>query len=560
MSITTIESDELIDIDSPFRVSAGPGAGKTYWLTQHIHNVVRTSDKLFITKKVLCLTYTNNAVKTIRLRLGNANSRVEVMTIHSFFYHHIVKPYISVIAEEFNLDVTKIDGHDDKILSSYTFLKELSEKPKVSYVSSENKPKMVDAIKRCYWHFDSNNNLVIKPSHPVKIGRYNLSNTTYSEYKKLAWEKGVYHHDDIIFFAYQIINQAPFIVKIMSEKFPYIFIDEFQDSTPLQIHIFKDIAEYSTIGVIGDQAQSIYGFQGAKPTDFHDLVIDNIQNFQITNNRRCSNEIVSFLNFIRHDLVQIPIRNLSDLKPIILVGDMVNAYNYAYRINKNITTLSRSNIVLNLAQAELGLGGFNKKLLEKLVEEDSDQVRSKLISSSIKSIFLLQNGDFKEAIKELQRNYPNKDLQTKKLILNYLTKLLANFETIEKQSLLEFSIFIAGLTGLSFPKVTRGRIRKFYEENNFISLYLCVKAVNEDSRHLTVHKAKGNEFDNVLLLLSDPKHLAFITDPDLTKEEQRINYVAVSRARNKLFISVPILEDSLKQQLIGTGILEVVEI
>ena len=151
-------------------------------------------------------------------------------------------------------------------------------------------------------------------------------------------------------------------------------------------------------------------------------------------------------------------------------------------------------------------------------------------------------------------------MQTKKLILNYLTKLLANFETIEKQSLLEFSIFIAGLTGLSFPKVTRGRIRKFYEENNFISLYLCVKAVNEDSRHLTVHKAKGNEFDNVLLLLSDPKHLAFITDPDLTKEEQRINYVAVSRARNKLFISVPILEDSLKQQLIGTGILEVVEI
>lgn len=376
----------------------------------------------------------------------------------------------------------------------------------------------------------------------------------------MAWEKGIYHHDDIIFFAYQIINKVPFISKIISEKFPYVFIDEFQDSTPLQIHIFKDIAEYSTVGVIGDQAQSIYGFQGAKPTDFHDLVINNIQNFQITNNRRSSNEIVSFLNFIRHDLVQNSIRNLSDLKPIILVGDMVNAYNHAYRINKNITTLSRSNIVLNLAKAELGLDGFNKKLLEKLVEEDSDQVRSKLISSSIKSLFLLQNGNFKEAIKELQRNYPKKDFQTKKLILNYLTKLSANFETIEKQSLLEFSIFIAGLTGLSFPKVTRGKIRIFYEENNFISLYLCVKAVNEDSRHLTVHKAKGNEFDNVLFLLSDPEHLAFITDTDLTKEEQRINYVAVSRAKNKLFICVPTLKNSVKQQLLETGILEVVEV
>jgi len=560
MSITIIESNELIDIDLPFRVAAGPGAGKTYWLTQHIHNVVRTSDKLFITKKVLSLTYTNNAVKTLRLRLGNANSRVEVMTIHSFFYSHIVKPYISVIAEEFNLDVTKIDGHDDKILSSYTFLKELSEKPKVSYVSSENKHKLIDAIKRCFWHFNSNGNLVIKPSYPIKVGKYNLSNATYLEYKKLAWEKGTYHHDDIIFFAYQIINKVPFISKIISEKFPYIFIDEFQDSTPLQINIFRNIAEYSIVGVIGDQAQSIYGFQGAKPTDFQGLVIDDIQNFQIVNNHRSSNEIISFLNIIRQDLVQKPIRNISDLKPIMLVGDTLDAHNYVYRIEKNITILSRSNIVLNLAKAKLGLDGFNKNSLEHLTEEDSNPVRSKLISSSIRSLFLVQNGDFKEAIKELQKNYPKKDLHTKKLILNYLVKLSTNFEIIKEQSLLEFSKLVADLADLSFPNVTRGKVKTFYEDNTFISLYLCVKAVNEDSHYLTVHKAKGNEFDNVLLLLSDPKYLAFITDPDLTKEEQRINYVAVSRAKNKLFICVPTLEDSVKKQLLETGILDVVEV
>lgn len=560
MPIITIESDELIDIDSPFRVSAGPGAGKTYWLTQHIHNVVRTSNKLFITKKVLCLTYTNNAVKTLRLRLGNANSRVEVMTIHSFFYQYIVKPYISVIAEDFNLDLTKIDGHDDQILSSYPFVQELLTKPKVSYVSSENKFKLVDAIKRCFWHFDSENKLVIKPSYPIKIGKYNLSNATYSEYKKLAWEKGTYHHDDIIFFAYQIINKVPFIPKLISEKFPYIFIDEFQDSTPLQIHVFRDIAQYSTIGVIGDQAQSIYGFQGAKPTDFHDLVIDNIQDFQIVNNRRSSNEVINFLNAVRKDLVQNPIRNFSDSKPTILVGDMFNAYNYVYKIEEKLTTLSRNNITLNLAKAELGLEGFNKNSLEQLTEEDSNLVRSKFISSSIRGLFLMQNGDFKEAIKELQKNYPKKDSQTKKLVLDYLAKLATNFEIIKEKSLLEFSRLVADLADISFPNVTRGKVKTFYEKNTFISLYLCVRAVNEDSDYLTIHKAKGNEFDNVLLLLSDPKYLAFITEPDLTKEEQRINYVAASRAKNKLFISVPTLEDSVKQQLIDTGILEVVEL
>lgn len=54
--------------------------------------------------------------------------------------------------------------------------------------------------------------------------------------------------------------------------------------------------------------------------------------------------------------------------------------------------------------------------------------------------------------------------------------------------------------------------------------------------------------------------MAFITDPDLTKEEQRINYVAVSRAKNKLFICVPTLEDSVKKQLLETGIIDVVEV
>ena len=92
MAATQITSDSLIPIEQHFRVSAGPGAGKTHWLINHIKNVLHTSSRLQNTRKIACITYTNVAVETILKRLGNASNRVEVSTIHSFLYKHIVKP------------------------------------------------------------------------------------------------------------------------------------------------------------------------------------------------------------------------------------------------------------------------------------------------------------------------------------------------------------------------------------------------------------------------------------------------------------------------------------
>ena len=53
MSVITINSDyKISDIDNHFKVSAGPGAGKTYWLVNHIKNILHNSNQLSITRKV----------------------------------------------------------------------------------------------------------------------------------------------------------------------------------------------------------------------------------------------------------------------------------------------------------------------------------------------------------------------------------------------------------------------------------------------------------------------------------------------------------------------------
>ncbi len=100
-------SDELLeDIEHPFKVFAGPGAGKTRWLSNHIKNVLSKSQRLNKSRKIACITYTNVGVDTINKRLGDSIDRVEVSTIHSFLYKHIVKPYIFLVKEEYG-DATR---------------------------------------------------------------------------------------------------------------------------------------------------------------------------------------------------------------------------------------------------------------------------------------------------------------------------------------------------------------------------------------------------------------------------------------------------------------------
>ncbi|MFB1000076.1 MAG: AAA family ATPase, partial [Colwellia sp.] len=75
----------LRDIDVPFKISAGPGAGKTTWLVEHVKNVLENSDKLNKTQKVACITYTRIGADTVNKKIKNFTytNRLDIGTIHS---------------------------------------------------------------------------------------------------------------------------------------------------------------------------------------------------------------------------------------------------------------------------------------------------------------------------------------------------------------------------------------------------------------------------------------------------------------------------------------------
>ena len=78
----------------------------------------------------------------------------------------------------------------------------------------------------------------------------------------------------------------------------------------------------------------------------------------------------------------------------------------------------------------------------------------------------------------------------------------------------------------------------------------CVGLLEDSSAQRTVHKAKGDEFENVLVVFTEEKALNMIINPNLKdNESNRVYYVAMSRARDRLFLTVPSISQQMENAL-----------
>ena len=573
MSVNNITSDCVIDeIDYNFHVSAGPGAGKTHWLIGHIRNVINCSEHLGKVRKVACITYTNVAADTIRGRLGDSSQYTEISTLHSFLYRHIVKPYIGFLSVDFNLEHTLINGHDDHYVSLKhinNWLDNHSSRDKFKHPNSLNQLKKLpdnqEALKNwissIYWSFNSNQDLELQcknnKAYYLSSGeRKQLSkkillilSCDLIEYKKSFWKKGILHHDDVLFFSYKLIEKYPFILKVITSKFPYIFIDEYQDTNPIQSIIIDKLKHQgSIIGVVGDKAQSIYGFQGATPNDFDDFSSNIIRKYSISQNRRSTNSIIDVLNYIRKDINQEKYRNIKGILPELIVGGTYEAYMHIKENLKNseLQVLSRNNsLVFDLHRiVNGGISEINP--IKELLESDSNTARRNKVICSMSALYFAKNSRFKEAIKEIEKNNKNiLDIEERRSVsLQHLFKMTSYFEKLENSSAYDFFLFVKENFDSSISKLTdRGKQKAVYERILYKDIHNQLSTGSDLGEIKTIHKTKGDDFINVMVSLSSEKDLDFILNPKLdANEEHRVYYVALSRAKDRLFISIPNLD------------------
>jgi len=568
----TIDSDsDLPDIEHHFRVFAGPGAGKTHWLTNHIRNVLRRSKRLGATGKVACITYTNTGVEEIQSRLKQPADRVEVATIHSFLYSNVVKPYAFLLKDDdgkYLLNIRQLDGHVEH-LPSPKFTNDWKRENNLGYLRDNR--KVYECLINLDWCFQDAE-LVCLPRdlYKLRCGKYWIRKESLNRYKQYYWNIGQIHHEDVLYFSYVLIQNYPEILDFLRAKFPYIFIDEFQDTNPIQTCIIKKIAENTTIaGVIGDLAQSIYGFQGACRQDFEHFVLDNIVDYKIENNRRSTASIINLLNHIRgNDIEQKSVDGKTGGPVKLFVGSIHDSIAIAKSETNTIPmVLVRKNDYAGRTRSnseeELG------ELWDDLRSVDSNWERTNFVYAMILGVELAFQRDFKESITGIERNFRKfKDGRSvakpikREAAINALQKAVNNWDNWKERSLLDFNNYFLEYLDNEYnikvgSLISRGKPKEFAETWRCKDLSQCLKLKDDKSNVRTIHKAKGGEYDTVIVGFEEESDLKYIINPDIdndSSDESRIYYVALSRAKQNLYICSPTLNNHNKQALLALNV------
>lgn len=572
-----IDSEFILeDFEKPFKVIAGPGAGKTHWLVKNIKHLLLNSPKMHRNSKIACITYTNVGVEEINKKLDSKSNKVEVCTIHAFLYKNIIRPYVYLLKDEETKEVlvntVLMKGHSDNT-PSFDLIRKWREADLINYLnwSKDTSNKIRNKLSSLQWKFENGDFSLISRNYS---GGASIRTEDFIKYKKYCWKRGIIHHDDVLYLSYKLLKEYPRIATALSSVFTYIVLDEFQDTNDVQTEIIKILFEAgSIVGTVGDSAQSIFKFQGAKRQAFIDFNLSGQHNYMIRDNRRCGNKIVNFLNAIRNDTIEqecikkeldnyIYIYQYTDESPINLIIESFNLKRNELNLNDDFSIIAYKNEHVNLMKTSIE----TNDIWESFKELDAD--RCTFLMKILKGFRYYLEGFFDLAVNEIasalivRKNGklipPFKDSYYEKshvkgLALNILEFLSTQLQNDSNISLRDFYNKLCDylkFKKLHLSKIVKSPLKGFAVETKVDLLINTVKLseIKKDV-YRTIHSVKGAEFQSVLLYLEDKNDL-LSPDIDSANESTRIFYVGCSRAKQLLYIATPILDDQDKQKLI----------
>lgn len=321
--------NKCLDNFESFCFDAGAGAGKTYALQKSIEHILKTEGEnlKLRNQKILCITYTNAAKDEILSRLGK-NSAILVSTIHEFLWEFISIQQESLTIEHKNKIIDELHAIDYKInensLSSNVVLPEFQNvvckddfiKTFYSYYGVSARD-FRDAMKNYDTYFEtylsniSNFKNLVKDINKKSRLSKTLKDIEDKESKKIIYnpvqnrdklENYVISHDTLLLYCKNIITNKDILKRLFSDRYPYILIDEYQDTDEKVVAIIDSIREYSNsrkklvVGFFGDSLQNIYGSGvGVLPKK------EEYKSIEKVFNRRSSMQIVELIEKIRND-------------------------------------------------------------------------------------------------------------------------------------------------------------------------------------------------------------------------------------------------------------------
>ena len=575
---TLTSSDRLDDIEHHFRVTAGPGSGKTHWLIGHVRQVAQESRRITPCSRIGVISYTNIAVREIQRRLGAAADITQVSTIHSFLFSSVVRPYLHLLKDSGGTDIAAhhlVDTHSEHFVARDILSDWLERYGRLQVLMQPNNLQLLKKrLRSMSVRIDTQGIPFHAPCKSEARDKHIADLLTPERllvYKSQYWKRGHIDHDDVLYFAYRLLAEFPVIRTFLGAKFPYLFVDEFQDTLPVQATVVRWLADAGTVvGVIGDPEQAIYSFLDASPTHFNGFKLPGFKTYSIDGNRRSTRSIVTFLNVIRTDgLEQHPVETENGTPPTVYFGGLAGALSHARtssRFAATMLVLARNH--KNVLRARRPDDSSKSATWEDVEQVDSDRHRFLFAVASATDLAL--RGLFDLAVQRLVQGISSRkrfrppikydgDVTIEKrraVALSLLEYAFTNHAAMLRRSTLEVYRMLTdcvatGLDGLTLTKATRGKFCDQMTSSAYADLIHGIKTTDETRLTRTIHQAKGGEAEAVFVILDDgeAKH---ILSPKAGDEEHRITYVALSRAKLELFIYCP--ERSLRSQFEALGL------
>jgi|LSQX01.3.fsa_nt_gb DNA helicase-2/ATP-dependent DNA helicase PcrA len=313
-NLNKAQREAVISTEGPALIIAGAGSGKTRVLTYRIAHLLKQGVK---PSTILALTFTNKAAREMKERIaevaGEKISRYLWMgTFHSIF-SRILRAEHEIIG--FPSNFTILDASDSKnLIKSIIKSLQLDDKTyKPGSVASRISMAKNNLITPDYYA----QNTEIRQTD--KSMRMPYISEIYKEYVKRCRLSGTMDFDDLLLKTNLLFRDYPEVLDKYRQRFNYILVDEYQDTNFSQYLIIKKLAAvHQNLCVVGDDAQSIYSFRGAR--------IENILSFQsdypdhkifkLEQNYRSTQMIVNAANsIIARNKRQIPKTVFSEKEP-----------------------------------------------------------------------------------------------------------------------------------------------------------------------------------------------------------------------------------------------------
>lgn len=262
------QREAVVHYQGPSLVIAGAGSGKTRVLTYRIAYVLSKGVKPY---HILALTFTNKAAAEMKERIAEMVGAEKAKKLWMGTFHSIFARILRVEhqATGYSKNYTIYDSVDSKNLIR-KIIKELSLDEKV-YKPNQVLGRISAAKNNLITHQSyANNSQLLREDERSRRPRIH---DIYRIYAARCHKADAMDFDDLLLNINILFRDYPQILEKYQDKFRYIFVDEYQDTNFSQYLIVRKLSQkYRNVCVVGDDAQSIYSFRGAK--------IENILNFQ----------------------------------------------------------------------------------------------------------------------------------------------------------------------------------------------------------------------------------------------------------------------------------------